>query len=310
MAAVIQIDERLQHALPARARLKLRRLLDLARDAEAAHMAAVSRGERLREEMGVINSERRQFIARAAETLAKDETPDTGEFDRAIEQLQEELTRLAAQIKQREDKRMQAAMLVGALRGFLEQASLDSQPLTSVQHPPAALRADETPPAALRRVRNEIAALERELIELRKASLPSAELKLKVRDYIHQLALAGTPHLMAERGECRIDWPPGCQTPMGVIGPGAAAVMAWLFADQMVARLDEQIDALRGAGLSSSERVKKEGQLKDRLLTLQRTEESLIETHEAEFDLPRRPQAAPEAILGVRFGLPAMARAS
>jgi hypothetical protein len=47
--------------------------------------------------------------------------------------------------------------------------------------------------------------------------------------------------------------------------------------------------------LASNERAKREAEIKDRLLTLQRTEESLVELAlESDFDVVRRPAAAPE----------------
>ena len=263
-------------------------------------MAAVTQGERLREELGVLNSERRQFIARASETLAPDEKPDTGEFDRTIEQLQDELTRLAARIKQREDKRTQAAMLVGALRGFLEQASRRSQPLTSVQHPPPQLRDGETLTAALARVRDEIGRLQSDLRSLAAAPLTKSELKAAARRWVEQMAEAGRPQVLIERGQFTVRFMPGAIGD-GPLGPGSAAVLSALLPDVVLAALEQQIDAAAGNGVSAADRGQRESMLLARIATLEFDEEALVEqAHENGHDVARRPQCSPLAILAIK----------
>jgi hypothetical protein len=67
MTSVISIDNQLQQQLPAQARLRLNRLLDVARDAEASFIALIGRTERLREDLGYHQSEQQQAAARARE---------------------------------------------------------------------------------------------------------------------------------------------------------------------------------------------------------------------------------------------------
>jgi hypothetical protein len=80
-----------------------------------------------------------------------------------------------------------------------------------------------------------------------------------------------------------------------------------------IAALDRELIQLRRASLpnslASNERPRREHQLQGRLASLQRDEEALIERYENDFDIPRRPNADPLAVLGIRYGL-AQAKAS
>jgi hypothetical protein len=305
MTSIPQIDEKLQQALPAQARIKCRRLIAAAIDSEASFQAVITRQDRIREELGEIRGQQQQTIARARDNGDKPEavTALAGEYDPLIANLEQELAKYDQDRQRRLDRRNDTAGLIGAMRGFLETCASHATPLAPFHHPAPRLNDGESPPAALRRIREQITKLQAELAALRRAALPSAELKLRAREYVRQLALAGTPHVMAERGEFRIDWPPGCQVSMGTVGPGSAAVMAWLFGDEMVRRLDEQIERISGSGLSSNERPRREGQLKSRIAALERDEEAIVERYEAEFDLARRVNADPLAVLNLRNGL-------
>jgi hypothetical protein len=306
MSSVIQIDERLQQALPAKSRLRLRRILGIAVDAEAAFQSVIDRQSRLREEIGEVRSQREQALAAARQLndRVEDHAAAAAEFEPVIAELQGELTKLEAERNKRETRRTDAAQLVARLRGYLEQVTSRNAPLTPHQQPPVQLRNGESPVDAIGRVRTEITALERELIQLRRAALPSGELRQRIREYVTELGKAGMPSVFTDAGQFRIDWPPGSMAPAGTLGPGAACVIAALFPDVLISALDAQVERISGTGLASNDRAKREVEIHDRLLTLQRTEESLIELAlDAEFDVWRRPAAAPEAILSLRNGV-------
>jgi hypothetical protein len=72
-------------------------------------------------------------------------------------------------------------------------------------HPPPQ---GENPMDALRRIRAEIEHMERELIQLRRAALPTGELRLRIREYVTELGRAGMPSLFVDGEQCRIE-PPG-----------------------------------------------------------------------------------------------------
>jgi hypothetical protein len=304
--AIPQIDQRLLAACPAKARLKAQRLVSAAIDAESAFMAVIARQDRLREEVGAAASERRQAVDRARSVTDKVEEHQAAgaEYDSVIAELQDELARLEAERARREQRRYDSAQLVAQVRAWLETVSARNTPLAMVAQPPPALRNGETPLDAIRRVRDDIAALERELIQLRRAALPSAELKMKAREFVRDLALAGTPSLHVQDGAFRVDFMPGAWATSGTMAPAGMPLLCWLFGDAVIAKLDEIIERVSGTGLASADRMRRETEVKDRLLTLQRTEESLIEMAlDHDFDVWRRPAAAPEAILGLRNGV-------
>jgi hypothetical protein len=213
VSSVIQIDELLQRTLPARARLKLRKLLAAAEDAQSAHMAAIQRAERLREEQALLVAEQRQAEDRARAVSDKPEAVEAAvaQFADAISQLQTELERLTPQLQQREQRRTNSARLIGALRGFLGEAASRNQPLASFNHPPPQLRADEDPVQGIRRLRGEIDQLDRELQALRRASLPTGELQQKIRDYVAELARGGMPALFTDGGQFSRGQPHPCR---------------------------------------------------------------------------------------------------
>jgi hypothetical protein len=82
--------------------------------------------------------------------------------------------------------------------------------------------------------------------------------------------------------------------------------------DGLLSLIEAEIVKIGGTGLSSGERPGREKELRGKLRSLERDEEALVEMAlAAGFDVTRRPQAAAEAILGVRYGLAVpVARAS
>jgi hypothetical protein len=163
---------------------------------------------------------------------------------------------------------------------------------------------------ALRRVRGEIERLGRDLQLLAAAALPTGEMRERARKWVAELAAAGRPVLRTAAGQFEIGWHPGASG--GPMAPAGVAVLAALNPDGLLALIEAEIVKIGGTGLSSGERPGREKELKGKLLDLQRTEEVLVEMAlAADFDVTRRPQAAPEAILGIRYGLAVpVARAS
>jgi hypothetical protein len=164
------------------------------------------------------------------------------------------------------------------------------------------LRDNETPADALHRVRAEIERLRKELQALAAAALPIGEMRERAQRWVTELAAAGRPVLRTSAGQFSIEWHPGAFG--GPMAPAGVAVLAALNPDGLLALIETEIGKIGGTGLSSRERPGREKELKGKLLSLERDEEVLIEMAiAAGFDVTRRPQAAPEAILGIRHGL-------
>jgi hypothetical protein len=309
--AIPQIDSALLAILPPKAKLKAQRLIAAAIDAESSFLSLIGRQERIREDLGALQAEQRQAVERAQAIGGKEEiAAAAAAFDPALAELSDEIKRLHQERDKREHRKTDAQQPVAQIRYWLEQAASRNAPLAPAPHAAPQLRDGENPLQAVRRLRDEITQLERELTQLRRAALPSAELKMRAREYVRELALAGTPSLHTQDAQFRVDWPPGSQMAMGSLGPGSLAITCWLFGDAVIAKLDELIErTVTGTGLASAERGKRAHQLEGRLASLQRDEEALIERYENDFDIPRRPTADPLAVLSVRYGL-SMSKAS
>jgi hypothetical protein len=194
------------------------------------------------------------------------------------------------------------ARLVGALRGWLQDCAIRTQPLAPCSHPSPKLRDNETPMDALRRVRAEIERLRKELQVLTAAALPFGEMRERAQKWVSELAAAGRPVLRTAAGQFSIEWMPGAHG--GPLAPAGVAVLAALDPDGLLALIEAEIAKTGGTGLSSGERPGREKELKGKLLSIERDEECLVEMAlAAGFDVIRRPQTAPEAILGIRHGL-------
>jgi hypothetical protein len=306
VSSVIQIDQALIAILSPKAKLKIRGLIDLAIDLQSAFASFIARQERIREELGLLRSQQTQAVERAR-VMGTDEKDAFNEFQPAIAELEGELKRLEGDRNKREQRRYDSAQLVAQLREFLQQAANRGKPLTHGQPGQAQLRADESPVQAVTRLRAEIAKLQQELINIRRQALPISELKLKAREYVRELSVAGAPSLHVAGGAFRVDWQPGAWATQGTLAPAGAPLIAWLFQDQMIARLDELIDKVANTGLPASKRGEREYQIQMKLVTLELEEEAIIERFESEFPdhLLRRPNADPMAVLGIRFGLAA-----
>jgi hypothetical protein len=300
MSSVIAIDNQLQQQLPAQARLRLNRILDIARDAEASFISLIGRTERLREDFGYHQSEQQQAAARAREVGGEEAaTAAAAPYEDALREVRSEIDRLASDRIKREAKRDDTARLVGAVRGWLQDCAIRAQPLAPCSHLSPKLRDSETPMDAVRRVRAEIERLRKELQALAAAALPIGEMRERAQKWVSELAAAGRPVLRTAAGQFSIEWMPGAHG--GPMAPAGVAVLAALNPDGLLALIEAEIG---GTGLSSGERPCREKELKGKLLSLERDEEVLIEMAiAAGFDVIRRPQAAPEAILGIRYGL-------
>jgi hypothetical protein len=78
----------------------------------------------------------------------------------------------------------------------------------------------------------------RPLQTLRRAALPTGELRLKVREFVTELGRAGMPALFTDGGQFRVELP-GSMAAVGTVAPGAACIIAALFPDALIGVLDE-----------------------------------------------------------------------
>lgn len=168
---------------------------------------------------------------------------------------------------------------------------------------------------AIEAQRDRLAELRADLHRVRSAPTPSATVKARARAQIEALAEAGRPDALRsiERGAA-LKWPETVITAdvIGVVAGAAivpvhnsVAILAWLLKDQMLARVEAEIDDLaddQGA-LDDDEKLKREREIRAASLAAERAECDLIwQAAAAGSQLAFRVDAAPEAVLGVVLG--------
>jgi hypothetical protein len=168
------------------------------------------------------------------------------------------------------------------------------------------------------RVRREIEAKKRDLFATWSARASRDDARRQARELVYRLAASARPSVSVERGELRVHGFQDGVTPVGPpTTPQVVGLLAWLDRDAVVAALEREIDALPGAigasagALSRDARAARIAQLEGEILDLERAEEGIIEDALLSgVDLPRRQDASPAAVLGVRLVRPGEALAA
>jgi hypothetical protein len=130
---------------------------------------------------------------------------------------------------------------------------------------------------------------------------PIADLRAEVDRHVDALAARGRPTLTADREQLHVRY--------NVEGYASEAIvfLAWLFPDQLKAKLYKEIDTLRKEELRlrlpvmpRAERLTKLAELDARILEKEREEEFfIVEAVAGNTVIPRRASANPAAVLGV-----------
>ena len=188
--------------------------------------------------------------------------------------------------------------MLGILRGYIGSLP-PSTLLETVPKSEPSLRNGETVLEAITRVRGELSARRASLCSCARRRCPLDDLKQMATEAVSKLA---TPSLQVQGGKLDIGWP-----------KDPVAFLAWVNAEQVIARLHEQIDRLPAPAnaLSAAERNRRTAEINARILDLEHEEEALVEAAlEAGHDgVSRREVASPAVVLGVRVSTPARAAA-
>jgi hypothetical protein len=171
-------------------------------------------------------------------------------------------------------------------------------------------------------IREQIAELVASIHTVRSAPLPSAEAKARMRAQVAALAATGAPqvHHLVEHGH-KVQFAEVSHQAQVLGGtapaiashttPNAQGLLAWLFHDQLVAKLDAEIDecADDDAALTDTEKRDRENNIRDDVLSLERQEVALIEALAASGAAVKyRDSTDPRALLGLSSTLPAPAQ--
>ena len=274
--------------LPEPARAKLAAVEQQATDAQALMHAGAHRLDTW--------EARVRHLTQVLDTVPSAERRQQAEKEMATART--ELTRLREQQQQRATCHRSCGNLVGRLRGYIS-----TLPVSAVVEPLPPARPEllkgEAVPEAITRVRNELFAAQSQLTQLRAAPPTVADLKQMAKEAV---ATLGAPSLQVQGGKLDIAWP-----------KDPVAFLAWLNAEQVVARLHQQIDRLpvQANALSAAERSRRMTEISARILELEHQEEALVEAAlEAGHDgVSRREGVSPAVVLGVRVSTRARAAA-
>ncbi len=180
--------------------------------------------------------------------------------------------------------------------------------------------ADDIPAAIVARCRTRFEELTAQIRATRSAPIPSAKAKEIARYQIEAFAERGRPEVdrLIAHGE-PVAWPTTNPGPLlvdggngGVVFPApgadATALLAWLHRDELIAKIETEIDANAddGRALSDDKRAERLHELAAAMLEVERAEEAAIELANASGSaILRRREADPRAVLGLADDCPA-----
>jgi hypothetical protein len=154
---------------------------------------------------------------------------------------------------------------------------------------------------AVERCRADIYRLAGARASVARAVLPVADLYAESDRHVDALAARGRPNVSVDRDQLHV------KHNVEGFASEAIVLLAWLYPDAMKAKLHQEIDDMRADELKRhtpvmpmAERVAKLAELYERIMAVEREEESYV-CLAAEYNvpIPRRENANPAAVLGV-----------
>lgn len=273
--------------LPSAARAKLLALQGLATDARDAAASAQVRLRALQEQL-------------SGSTLS-DEEQDS---------IEHEIERLLALRAKSNERHAALLALDSSIRRYIQSLPRGTS-LELVKHPAPKLLKDETFADALTRIRDQITTIKHHRHSVAYAPPPKSALKEAATTYVQQMAERGRPNVTAERDGLRVEWgDPRSFAPGGA--QATAEMNCWLFPEQVLKRLSDEIDAMPAPAnvLTATERKRRLADLGIELEQRERDEEALIEKATRDgAEILRRSDASPAAVLGIRIKQSARVRA-
>jgi hypothetical protein len=230
------------------------------------------------------------------------------EIDKKIAAVKDENKRLEERLENYRARLQAIDSLSQSIRRWLKTVLLSG--VTISLHPPAKTREVPTP-ALIENKRRHIGELRAEKKYVDCAHFENAASKSRAREQIEQLAELGEPNVyeLIEQGG-KITWPARELDIMSLymdkkMAPDGVALVAWLFREKLISAIEAKIDAeTDGKALTDEQRAEQFKVCLDKLLQAEREEEALVEL--ASFDVIRRPDADPRAVLGLSSTLPGL----
>jgi hypothetical protein len=196
----------------------------------------------------------------------------------------------AAQVRFRE-----LSALLATLQHFLQNLP-SNVVLVDLKHPKPKIRGSAT--EAVEGIREKIKALRRDIVAVQRAVPTPEEMKAAARETVKANADRARPKVNAtNHGKMDIVF--------GALDFSTRAItpfehLCWLNPDDVIAKLDAEIDAQpkSALALSAVDKAARLEELSAAMLALERDEEALIASSPGQ-EIARRPQADPRAVLGV-----------
>ena len=292
----------------------------IAADAARAELRAISdkraeAREDKQEAMAAIRNIKAEFT-RALGQAADAEHPSLPRLTAQVSAADQTLARLEGPHGKASEKARNLGQLGQALEQWPRENSRGKM-LKAFSGPVPTLRKGEAPRDGVLRLRREIEVLREKKRAVAVAPLPSSVVKEKAARIVDELATRGVPNVfdILENNTGKIDWPV-CPPQVMHDGltrehhvaflflrvPDTVATLAWLFPEQMLAKLEAEI-MLRSDdknALSDAEREKQQQEIAAAILLLERAEEAAIEISESDgAEILRRPDCDPRAVLGL-----------
>lgn len=241
-----------------------------------------------------------------AQTLANGTMRRISELQKALDlnpegenaaNFEHEISRLRAVLGQHQMRHAERLQLVTQLRTWL--GSL--HPKTVLKAAPASKikpAKGESLPSAIHRVRIDIATVRSEIQTVHRAMPRLQDIKANIRKRVEDLAKANKPTMTITHDGFDFRFESGGFT----LKPNMTGVLAWLDAESLIRRLEQEVEAMPTPELALSrvQKAKRLAKLSEQLDQLERDEEALVEaTLDVGQAMTRRPDASPAAILGV-----------
>jgi len=160
------------------------------------------------------------------------------------------------------------------------------------------LKPGETVASALITLRSEIVSLRQRLHSTRYAALPREDQKRMALEFVVAQVRTAAPRFNIVADQVRLSW----RDSVIASADDVFALITALAPTVVLEALERQIDAApeRPDALTVDERTQRVAQLESELDAMERREESLVQLAQASgLECPRRPDAAPQAVLGV-----------
>jgi hypothetical protein len=238
--------------------------------------------------------------------------------DRPAAELISEITEVGARISKTDELVRERSERAGAISALVHRAEkwLGELPSTAtlVDMEPLEpkLGKGEAVIDAIERCRRRVRELVADAHRVRSAPVPSAEAKRRIRAEIDRIAAMGEIDVSgAIEGGDVLRWPVSTHhIPITGAGVGSlvqvdnTAVMAWLFRDQLIARLEAEVDLVAddAAALDDTDRAARLAEIASDQLATEREEVALIETAaRTGLTIAHRADVSIEALLGVHI---------